>query len=250
MARAGCTVQETENDVGACCLANEERCHGWGSGSLDLECERNKASRECRGESGFADEEWFACWCLGSMARSGCTLHVTERDLGACPLADEERCHGRGSGSLDVECERNEASSECLGESDDADEEWGACWCLGSMVRAGCTVHETERHVGACSSADDKRCHGWGSGSLDLKCERNEASSESLGESVAENAERSLGFDFRELEGSHHRGEADEEEGFEGGAENAERSLVFDFREVEGEADEEECFEGGSLHVI
>ena len=52
------------------------------------------------------------------------------------------------------------------------------------------------------------------------------------------------------MEGSHHGGEADEEPGFEGGAEIAERSLGLDFREVEGETDKEECFEGGSLHLI
>ncbi len=118
------------------------------------------------------------------------------------------------------------------------------------MARAGCTLQETERDLGACASADDKRCHGWGTGSLDLECERNEASSESLGESCAENVERSLGLLFREVEGSRHRGEADEEEGFEGGAENAELSLGLDVREVEGEADEDEGFEGGPLHVI
>ena len=67
------------------------------------------------------------------------------------------------------------------------------------------------------SIADDKHGHGWGSGSLDLQCERNEASSECRGES---------------------------------GAANVERILFIDFREVEGEADEEQGFEGGALHVI
>ena len=86
------------------------------------------------------------------------------------------------------------------------------------MADSGCTRQETARDVGACCLADEERCHGRGSGSLDVACERNEASSESLGESGSENAERSLGVDFREVEGSHHRGEADEEEGFEGGA--------------------------------
>jgi hypothetical protein len=78
------TVQETERDLGACGLADEERCHGWGS---------------------------------RSMTRSGCTLQETERDLGACSLADEKRCHDWGSGSLGLECERNKASSESIGES-------------------------------------------------------------------------------------------------------------------------------------
>ena len=99
---------------------------------------------------------------LGSMADSGCTVHETEKGLGACLLADEERCHCRGSGSLDVECERNEASSESLGENGFEDEEWFACWCLGSMARSGCAFHETEKNLGACCFASQEQ----------LPCER------------------------------------------------------------------------------
>jgi hypothetical protein len=135
------------------------------------------------------------------------------------------------------------------------------------MARAGCTLQETERHFGACASADDKRFHGCGSGSLDLKCERNEASSESLGESGDADEERRHVFGFRhvaelcqegngeqtdrpqiflsthddasyekstshyrkDLEGSYDRGEEDEEENFEGDAEADEMCLGLSF---------------------
>ena len=121
------------------------------------------------------------------------------------------------------------------------------------MVRAGCTFQETSRDLGAYSPADDKHCHGWGSGSLDLECERNEATSESLGESGAENAERILGLDFREVEGPHHRGAAVEEQGFEGGSEADEGrscdcvgavAVSYDPATSDHDAKEEKSFEG------
>ncbi len=80
------------------------------------------------------------------------------------------------------------------------------------MAHSGCTLHETEEDLGACCLADEEHQDCRGYGSLDLKCERNEASSECPAESGAANVERSLGIVFREVEG-----EAHEEQGFEGG---------------------------------
>jgi hypothetical protein len=102
---------------------DEECRHGRGSGTLDVECERNKSSIESAGESGVADDEYCGCWCLGSMARAGRIIHEAGKKLGAFSVADEERCHCRGSGSLGLECESSEASIESVGESGVADEE-------------------------------------------------------------------------------------------------------------------------------
>ena len=83
----------------------------------------------------------------------------------------------------EAEFERNEASSECLGESGVADEERKDGRGSASMARTGCTVQETERGLGTCSHADEELQDGWILRSMEHAGQRNEESSECRGES-------------------------------------------------------------------
>ena len=61
---------------------------------MDLKCERNEDSEssECLGESGVADEVWFSCWCMGSMARAGCTAVVWMKISFSSPPEKKDFC--------------------------------------------------------------------------------------------------------------------------------------------------------------